>query len=103
MGKSGDDEHRFSFAKLADMNNYKKWAREMQYSLKSAGLWNHTLSDIENPQPEPIVLKGKDLKDDAKFECQEKRVDKIHTWYKNNVKCKCYIGYIYLSHIQQEF
>lgn len=51
MGKSGDDEPGFSIAKLAGADNYKKWAREMRYSLESAGLWDHTLSGEENPKP----------------------------------------------------
>ena len=34
MGKSGDDKPRFSFAKLVNVDNYKKWVREMQYSLE---------------------------------------------------------------------
>ncbi len=38
MGKSGDDKPGFSFSKLAGADNYKKWAREMGYSLESAGL-----------------------------------------------------------------
>ena len=64
----------------------------MQYSLESAGLWHHTLSDQEYPKPVAIILKSKDLKDNAKLECQEKRVDNIHAWTKNNVKCKGYMG-----------
>ena len=102
MGKSGDDEPGFFFAKLAGADNYKKWAREMRYSLESAGLWDHTLSDQENPKPVAIILKGEDLEDDAKLERQEKRADKIHAWTKNNVKCKRYIGCMCLGHIQQE-
>ena len=103
MGKSGDDEPGFSFAKLAGADNYKKWAREMRYSLESAGLWDHTLSDEENPKPVAIILKGEALNDDAKLERQEKRADKILAWTKNNVKCKGYIGRMCLGHIQQEF
>ena len=103
MGKSGDDEPGFSFVKLAGADNYKKWAHEMQYSLEFVRLWDHTLPDIENPKPSPIVLKSEDLKDDAKLERHKKRADKIHTWNKNNVKCKSYIGRICLSYIQQEF
>ncbi len=103
MGKSGDDEPGFSFAKLAGADNYKKWAREMRYSLESAGLWDHTLPDKENPQPVAIILKDKELEDDVKIERQEKRADKIIAWTKNNVKCKGYIGRMCLGHIQQEF
>ena len=68
-----------------------------------AGLWDHTLSDKENPKPVVIVLKGEDLKDDAKLERQEKRADKIIAWSKNNVKCKSCIGRMCLGNIQQEF
>ncbi len=103
MGKSGDDEPGFSFVKLTGTDNYKKLAREMQYSLESAGLWDHTLSDTENPKPVVIVLLGKDLKNDTKLERQEKRADKIIAWTKNDVKCKGYIGRMCLGHIQQEF
>ncbi len=88
MGKSGDDEPGFSFAKLAGADNYKKWAREMLYSLESAGLWDHTLPDKENPKPVAIILKDKGLEDDVELERQEKRADKIIAWPKNNVKCK---------------
>lgn len=75
----------------------------MRYSLESAGLSYHTLSDEENPKPVAIVLKDKDLEDDAKLERQEKRGDKIIAWTKNNIKCKVYIGRMCLGHIQQEF
>ena len=103
MGKFGDDEAGFSFAKLAGADNYKKWAREMRYSLKYAKLWDHTLSDTENPKPVTIVLLDEDLKNDTKLERQEKRADKIIAWTKNNVKCKGYIRRICFDHIQQEF
>lgn len=103
MGKSGDDEPGFSFAKLAGTDNYKHWAQEMRYSLESVGLWDYTLSEEENPEPVAIVLKDKELEEDAKLERQEKRADKITAWTKINVKCRGYIGRIRLSHIQQEF
>ena len=103
MGKSKDNKSRFSFDKPAGADNYKKWAREMRYSLGSAGLWDHTLSDQENPKPVAIILKSKDLDDDVKLERQEKRANKIHAWTKSNVKYKDYIGCICLGHIQQEF
>lgn len=76
MGKSEADEPGFSFSKLAHAEKYKKWAREMRYSLESAGLWNHALSDEDNPKPVAIISKDKELKDDAKLERQEKRADK---------------------------
>ena len=101
MGKSRNDEPAFSFAKLPDMDNYTNWAREMRYSLESARLWDHMLSDQENPNPVAIILKGENLEDDAKLECREKC--KIHTWTKNNIKCKDHIGRMCLTHIQQEF
>lgn len=104
MGKPGDDsEPGFSFAKLDGADNYKKWAREMRYSLESAGLWDHTLPNAENPKPVPILLKGNDFDDDAKVDRQEKRADKITAWNKNNLKCKGYLGRMCLGHIQQEF
>ena len=99
MGKSGDDEPEFSFAKLVGMDSYKKWAREMRYSLKSIGLWDYTLSDIENPKPVAIILLSKDLKNNTKLEHQKKRRDKIIAWTKNNVKWKSYIRCICLGHI----
>lgn len=71
----------------------------MQYSFEYAGLWDHTLSDTENPKPISIILKGKNVKDDAKFEHQEKCIDKIFAWTKNNVKYKGYIGHICFGHI----
>lgn len=79
MGKSEDDKSGFSFAKLASADNYKKWAWEMHYSLESTGFWNYTLLDKENLKSVTIVLKDKDLKDDAKREHQKKRTDKITT------------------------
>ena len=103
IAKSGDDKPRFSFAKQAGTDNYKKWVREMWYFLESIGLWDHTLLDIENPKPVSIILKGEDLKDDAKLEHQEKCADKIYAWTKNNAKCKDYISCMCLGHIQQEF
>ena len=77
MGNFGDDESGFSFAKLAVTNNYKRWAREMQYSLEFAGFWDYTFSDKENPKPVAIDFKDKDLENDAKLQRQEKRADKI--------------------------
>ncbi len=103
MGKSGDDEPGFSFAKLAGAENYKKWAPEMLYSLESAGLWYHTLPDKENPKPIAIIFKEKKLEDYVKLERQKNRVDMIIAWTKNNVQCKSYIGQMCLGHIQQEF
>lgn len=78
MGKH-EDEPRFSFAKLASAENYKKWAGEMRYS---AGLWDHTLSAAENPKPLPIILEGNNLNDDAKDNRQKKLSDKIIAWNK---------------------
>ena len=78
MDKSNNNEPGFSFAKLAGTENYKKWARKMRYSLESARLCNHILTDTKNPKPAPIILKDEDLKDDIKLKCQEKHVDKIH-------------------------
>ena len=103
MGKSSDDKPEFSFAKLAGADNYKKQAREMRYSFKSAGYWDHTFPDEENPKSVAIILKDKQLKDDVKLERQEKHADKIIVWTKNNVKCKGYIGRICFGHIQQVF
>lgn len=77
MGQSRDNEPGFSFAKLIGTNNYKKWAREIKYSLKCAELWDHTVLAIENRKPVAIVLQGKDLKNDTKLKQQEKRKDKI--------------------------
>ncbi len=100
MGKSGDDELGFSFAKLADADNYKKSAWKMRYSLESARLWDHTLPDKENPKPVAINLKDKELEDDVKLERKEKRAEKIIAWTKNNIKCKGYIGRMYLGNNQ---
>ena len=77
MDKSGDDKPGFSFAKLAGMDNYKKWAREMRYFLKFVRFWDHTLSDKENSKPVAIILKGEALNNDAKLKCQEKHINKI--------------------------
>ena len=76
MGKSGDNEPGFSFAKPIGVNNYKKWTREMRFSLESAGFWDHTFLDTENPKLVAIVFLGKDLKNDTKLECLEKCADK---------------------------
>lgn len=103
IGKSGDNEPGFSFAKLVDIDNYKKWEREISYSLESTGIWDHTLPDTANLEPTPVVLKGEDLEDDTKLERQKKRADKIYTWNKNNVQCNGFISYISFGHIQQEF
>lgn len=77
MSKSRNNKPGFSFQKLAGTDNYKKWAREMQYSLEFIGLWDYTLSNKENPKPMPLILKNKDLEDIVKLEYQEKRIDKI--------------------------
>lgn len=68
MDKSGDNKLGFSFAKLVDVDNNKQWAREIQYSLEFAVLWDQILLDTENLKPAPIILKGKYLEDDAKLE-----------------------------------
>lgn len=102
MGKPDDDESGFAFAKLVGADNYKKRAREMRYSLESAGLWDQTLSNVENPKPAPIGLKGEDLLNEAKLERQKKRTDKIKAWNKSNSKCKGYLGLMCLGHFQQK-
>lgn len=43
----------------------------MRYSLESAGHWDHTLSDIQNPKSASIILKKEDFEDDVKLECQK--------------------------------
>ena len=103
MGKTGDEEAGFAFDNLAGADNYKEWAREMRFDHESAGIWDHTLAEKENPKPGPIKLEGLDREDDAKLERQEKRQDKITAWNKSNSKCKGYIGRMCLGHIQQEF
>ncbi len=75
----------------------------MHYSLQSRELWDQNFPDKENPKPVASILKDKELEDDVKLEHQEKRADKIIAWTKNNVKCKRYIGRIFLGYIQQEF
>ena len=75
----------------------------MRYSLESAGLWDHILPNKKNPQLVAIIFKDKELEDEVKLECQEKRSDKIIALTKINVKCKGYISRICLCHIQQEF
>ncbi len=103
MGKFGDDQQGLSFAKLAYKDNYKKWAREMRYSLEFAGLWDHILREKKNPKPVAMILKDKELEDDVKLEVLKKREDNIIAWTKNNVTCKGYIGRIFPNQIQQEF
>ena len=98
----GDDEPGFSFANFAGANNYQKWAREMRYSLESARLWDHTVSDRVNPKPVAIVLKDKNREDDAKLERQEKRAENYHQDQEQH-KRKGHIGSVCLGHIQQEF
>ena len=46
-----------------------------------------------------IFFKGKAFIDDAKLEHQEKRINKIIAWTKNNVKYKGYINHIYFGYI----
>ena len=100
MGKSRDNEPRFSFAMLAGIDNYKKWAQEIRYSFESRRLWDHTLSDKENPKPVAIIFKGEALNNDAKLERQKKHANKILAWTKNNIKYKDYISRICLDHIE---
>ncbi len=88
MGKTGNDKPGFSFAKLSEADNYKKWAREMGYSLESAGLWDHTLEDEENSKPAPKISTSKNLENDVKAKWQEKRMDKIQALTKDSLKCK---------------
>lgn len=102
MAREDDEQPGFAFKKLLGAENYKEWARQMRYSLESAGLWIHTLSVVENPKPAPIILEKKDELNDAKVERQEKRMDKILAWTKSNSKCKGYIGRMCAPHIQQE-
>ncbi|MCJ1424805.1 hypothetical protein MMC29_002693 [Sticta canariensis] len=78
MGKTEDNEAGFAFTKLAGVNNYKKWAREMRNSLESAGLWEHALPNTVNKKPIPIELRFEDLENDAKLERQGKRLDKVN-------------------------
>lgn len=102
MAREDDEQPGFAFKKLLGAENYKKWARQMRYSLESAGLWIHTLSVVENPKPALIILKKEDELNDAKVERQEKRMDQILAWTRSNSKCKGYIGRMCAPHIQQE-
>lgn len=99
IGKFDDNKPGFSFAKLEGTDNYKKWAQKMPYSLDSAGLWDHILSDAENSKPVAIVFKDKDLDNDAKLERHKKRAHKIISWTKNNVKYKDSLWRMCLGHI----
>lgn len=49
----------------------------MQYFLKSARLWNHTLLDKENSKLVAIIFKDKTFNNNAKLEHQEKQTKKI--------------------------
>ena len=100
--KMGDDEPDFVFAKLAGVDKYRIWAREMRYSLEPAGLWEHTQSATKNPKPAPIGLKAEDLANNAKLERQERCVDKINAWNQNNLNFQGYLGHMCLGQIQQE-
>ncbi|MCJ1265893.1 hypothetical protein MMC22_005775 [Lobaria immixta] len=99
--KLREDEPGFAFAKLAGADNYKKWAREMRYSLESAGMWDHTLRTRVNPRPVPILSKTKESDNIAKAERQEKRPDKIIAWKKNSSICNGYFSRMCVNHNQQ--
>lgn len=49
----------------------------MYYSLKFIGLWNYILLDNKNPKLVAIILKDKNLKNDAKLEYQKKCINRI--------------------------
>lgn len=49
----------------------------MQYSLESVESQDYIFPDTENSQPEPIILKRKDLKDDIEFICPNNCANKI--------------------------
>lgn len=71
----------------------------MQYYLKSEEFWDHTLSTNKNLKPIFIILKDKKLEDGAKFECQEKCINKILVWINKNVKFTYYISCIFFGHV----
>lgn len=76
MGKTDNNKPKFAFAKLASANNYKKWACEMKYSVKSAKLWKHTLLSIENLKFFAIKLKGENFFSHVKLEQQKNKPTK---------------------------
>ena len=79
MGKSKNNKPAFSFAKLANTDNYKKWAQKIQYSLESVRFWDYIFLNKKNSQLVTIIFKYKDLKDNAKLKYQKKHADKITT------------------------
>lgn len=46
-----------------------------------------------------IILKNKNLKNDAQFKYPEKHINKIMIQTKINIKCKTYINCINFNHI----
>lgn len=42
---SKEDENAYAFAKLNESENYKEWAREMEFVLKDAGLMDFVNGD----------------------------------------------------------
>ncbi len=75
----------------------------MLYSFDFTGLWVYALLDKENHKQVAIILKDPDLKDELKLERQVNCADKIIAWTRNNVKCKGFIGCIYLGDIHKDF
>lgn len=102
MAREDDEQPCFVFKKLLGVENYKEWARQMRYSLKSSGLWIHIILVAENPKPAPTLLKKEDKLDDAKVERQEQQTEKTLAWTRSNSRCRGYIGRMCTPHIQQE-
>lgn len=77
MSKIGYNKPRFLFAKPSKAENYKKWARVMQYSMKSVRLRDHIFEDKKNSVLTLMVLRGKNVEDEIKLKRHEKQTNKI--------------------------
>lgn len=99
-----EDENAYAFAKLKGNENYKEWAREMEFALKDAGLMDH-INDDDEDQPTEYTKEQKELyKRTPEGEDRlERRKEIIKKWKTNDARVVGKIGRMCTKTVQMEF
>lgn len=92
------DDGTYRFPKLSGPDNYKEWARNMQFALMDAGLWNIVSGDIvkpveDSPQDPPQVQTAAERREFKK---------ELDEWVKDDARGKGKIGRMSMSMMQMQ-
>lgn len=77
IDKSRNNELRFSFIKLANMDNHTKWTQKIHYLFRFTVFQNYILLDNQNLKLAPIIQENEKVNHDIKLERLEKHSNKI--------------------------